>query len=74
MKSFMKLQETTMENFRSAEETVTERLCAVVAAQAQIIRTQHEVIEILEGVDPTEEQGREIERACRKLSEDIYHL
>ena len=51
-----------------------ERLCTVVAAQAEIIRTQHEVIGILEGVDPTEDQVREIERACRKLSEDMYHL
>ena len=63
-----------MENCRLAEGTVMERLCTVVAAQAEIIRTQHEVIGILEGVDPTEDQVREIERACRKLSEDMYHL
>ena len=52
-------------------ETI-EKLCGVIAEQADIIRAQHRVIAMLGADDPTEEQARETKKKCNELAGDIF--
>lgn len=53
---------------------MTEKLCAVVELQSEIIRAQHDVIRQLGGYDPTEEQTAQADAMSRELCGDIFDL
>lgn len=63
-----------MESCLLAEGTVTEKLCAVVELQSEIIRAQHDVIRQLGGDDPTEGQTAQADAMSRELCGDIFDL
>lgn len=53
---------------------MTEKLCAVVELQSEIIRAQHDVIRQLGGDDPTEGQTAQADAMSRELCGDIFDL
>lgn len=53
---------------------MTEKLCAVVELQSEIIRAQHDAIRQLGGYDPTEGKTAQADAMSRELCGDIFDL